>query len=87
MTSEEGDFKFDKTLKSLLETNDSDLDAISKDEISFGSSDKNKNKKKKTASKNSKKQDKKTNDLVDFGTISFGSKNKGNKMTVNIGHK
>lgn len=84
MTSEEGDFRFDKTLKSLLETNDSDLDNISKDEISFGSSDKNK---KKTASKNSKKHDKKTNDLVDFGTISFGSKNKGNKMTVNIGHK
>jgi hypothetical protein len=69
--------KFDKTINNLLEDNVSDLDNLSKEDISIGSLDKKKNTK--------KNPEKKTNDLVDFGMISFGSKNKGNKPSFNVG--
>jgi len=66
------EIKLDTEVQKLIENDDSDIGKISKDEISVGSRNKN-------TSQN------KTSELIDFGAISFGSKNKGSKPTLNIG--
>jgi hypothetical protein len=69
--------RFDKNIQKLLDIHDPELDDMSKESISVGSSNKDKK----------KKDDKKrTNDLIDFN-ISVGSINKGNKPSMNIGKK
>lgn len=93
------EMKFDKNIQMLLENNDSEYDNISKDEISIGSRDKNKNKAgtRESSSKDTKttgNTDKtpktkknQTTEMMDFGAISIGSRNKGTKAELNIGKK
>jgi hypothetical protein len=82
--------RFDKNIQMLLENNDSEYDNISKDEISVGSRDKKKTETKESSSKDtktSKSKKNQSNDLMDFGAISIGSKTKGSKPEMNVGKK
>lgn len=88
------EMKFDKNIQMLLESNDSDYDNISKDEISVGSREKKKVGTRESSSKDTKTTDKtpkskknQTSDLMDFGAISIGSRTKGTKPEMNIGKK
>jgi hypothetical protein len=90
------DIKFDEKIEMLLENNGSDFDDMSREEISIGSRDKNRNRntfhnkispQNNTPSNSSSKQNTSTSDLLDFGIMSIGSKNKGKKMTINAGKK
>jgi hypothetical protein len=84
------EMRFDKNIQMLLENNDSEYDNISKDEISVGSRDKKKTETKESSSKDtktSKSKKNQSNDLMDFGAISIGSKTKGSKPEMNVGKK
>lgn len=65
------DIKMDDNVKRLLEENESEYDNVSKDDISLGSSSKDKKDKKK---------------LLDFTQMSFGSNTKGTKPAMKTGN-
>lgn len=74
----ENNVNIDDKLNKLLDANNSDLDDISNENISFGSHNKTKRSNVNDANE--------INIAPNFGTISFGSRNKGNKPTINIGN-
>jgi hypothetical protein len=87
---------FDENIQNLLDTTGSDYDNLSVDEMSVGSKGNNKQtNEEESGSKKSEKvsveksdkseRSKREKELMDFGTISFGSKTKGTKRTLNIG--
>lgn len=86
--------KFDENIQSILEANNTDIEEISKDDVSIGS---NKQKKATNAEteasslvslesgeRKNNKVDKKYN-VIDFGTFSIGSRNKGTKPIITSG--
>jgi hypothetical protein len=87
--------KFDQNIQSLLELNgDSEYDDMSRDDISFGSIEKNINKKNtdKNSSKTStltsntlNKGKNKTKNLMNSGAVSIGSLNKGTRSILSTG--
>lgn len=81
------DIKFDEKIEMLLESNGSNFDDMSKEEISIGSRGSRGSNGGSNDRKGNFKNPKKTPDLFDFGAISIGSKTKGSKMTITSGKK
>jgi hypothetical protein len=88
--------KFDQNIQSLLELNgDSEYDDMSRDDISFGSIEKNMNKKNtdknssktSTLTSNTLNKENKTKNLIKSGAVSIGSLNKGTRPILSTGGK
>lgn len=85
--------KFDEKIQKLLDGGDSEYDNVS--DISIGSGKKNNDEKstksvksnKSNGNSSAKSSKGKKPDITDFGVISVGSKNKGDKTVINVGKK